>query len=113
MINKKIYAAIILLALVAGCSSSKTVQNVVVIGWDGAQREHVQQMLARDELPVLAALSRKGEMVDIDITDGATDTKAGWTQIFTGYAAATTGVYNNRRFNPIPEGYTGWRWTDR
>ncbi len=69
-------------------------KNIIVIGWDGAQRAHVQEMTARDELPNLTALSRQGKLIDIDVTNGATDTKAGWTQILTGYSCEITGVYN-------------------
>ncbi len=35
-----------------------------------------------------------------------TDTKAGWTQILTGYEPEITGVYSNNRFGPIPPGYS-------
>lgn len=101
------------LALAVGlaviCTTAKaedTYQKVIIIGWDGAQREHVKEMLARDELPNLAALSKDGTMVDIDIVTGATDTMAGWSQILTGYAPNKTGIYSNHRFQPIPEGYS-------
>ena len=79
--------------------------NVVLIGWDGVQREHLQQCLKRTELPNLAALGQAGALVDIDVTE-VTDTKAGWAQILTGYAAAVTGVYNNGRYQSVPAGYT-------
>lgn len=81
-------------------------RNIVLIGWDGAQRAHVQEMIGRNELPNLVALAKEGTMVDIDITMGATDTKAGWTQILTGYAPEKSGVYNNSRYGPIPVGYS-------
>jgi hypothetical protein len=80
-------------------------RNVVLIGWDGAQREHVQQCLSRGELPNLAALGKAGALVDIDISE-TTDTKAGWSQILTGYSAKITGVYSNSHYQPIPQGYT-------
>jgi arylsulfatase A-like enzyme len=92
------------------CSSlpaePKTPRNIIVIGWDGAQRNHVKEMIARNELPNLVALCNEGKRIDIDVTDGATDTKAGWTQILTGYSCQVTGVYNNARYQPIPEGYS-------
>jgi hypothetical protein len=81
-------------------------KNIVVIGWDGAQRAHVQEMITRNELPHLTALSKQGKLIDIDVTNGATDTKAGWTQILTGYSCDITGVYGNGRYQPIPEGYS-------
>ena len=81
-------------------------QGVVLVGWDGAQRAHLQEMMARDEVPNLVALGAEGALVDIDITSGATDTKAGWTQILTGYTPETTGVWSNYVYTAIPEGYT-------
>jgi hypothetical protein len=79
-------------------------RNVILFGWDGAQREHVQQCLERGELPALKQLSQEGALVDIDVVTGATDTKAGWTQILTGYHPETTGVYNNSRYRDVPKG---------
>ncbi|MHC9538735.1 MAG: alkaline phosphatase family protein [Vulcanimicrobiota bacterium] len=79
--------------------------NAVLIGWDGAQRDHVKEAMARGELPALKRLSAEGAMVDIDIR-GVTDTNAGWAQILTGYYPEISGVYSNRRYRPIPEGYT-------
>ncbi len=79
-------------------------QNVILFGWDGAQREHVQQCLERNELPTLAKLAEEGALVDVDVVTGATDTKAGWSQILTGYNPEVTGVYSNGRFRDIPEG---------
>ncbi|MBN1124323.1 MAG: alkaline phosphatase family protein [Sedimentisphaerales bacterium] len=84
---------------------SKAPRNVILIGWDGAQREHVQQCLARKELPNLQRLIDQGTMVNIDI-EGKTDTKAGWSQILTGYYPQVTGVFSNARFQPIPKGYS-------
>ena len=59
-------------------------KNIILFGWDGAQREHVKQCLERGELPTLKKLGEEGALVDIDIVNGATDTKAGWSQILTG-----------------------------
>ncbi len=78
-------------------------QNVILIGWDAAQREHVEQCLARKELPNLQRLIDQGTYVKIDI-EGTTDTKAGWSQILTGYYPEVTGVYSNGRFQPVPKG---------
>jgi hypothetical protein len=86
-------------------AAGQTPYNIVLIGWDAAQREHVQQCLSRGELPNLAALGKTGALVDIDIAE-KTDTKAGWSQILTGYSAAVTGVYSNSKYQPIPAGYS-------
>jgi hypothetical protein len=78
-------------------------RNIVLIGWDGAQRNHIKECLSRNELPNLKKLSDEGAFVEIDV-EGTTDTKAGWSQIFTGYYPTVTGVYNNRQYQPIPKG---------
>jgi hypothetical protein len=106
MFRKSMYFIPIAAVLLAGCVSDGDVKNIVVIGWDGSQRNHVREMLERKELPNLAALSKEGKMVDIDVTSGATDTKAGWTQILTGYRCEVTGVYSNGKYQPVPEGYS-------
>lgn len=80
--------------------------NIILFGWDGAQREHVQQCLKRGELPVLKKLSEEGALVAVDVVNGATDTKAGWTQILTGYNPEVTGVYSNGKFRDVPKGYS-------
>jgi hypothetical protein len=78
-------------------------QNVILFGWDGAQREHVDQCLARGELPNLQKLIGQGKYVQIDV-EGKTDTKAGWSQILTGYYPEVTGVYSNSLYQPVPKG---------
>jgi hypothetical protein len=80
-----------------------TPRNVVLFGWDGAQREHVMQCLEKGELPTLKQLAAEGKLVNIDVR-GTTDTKAGWTQILTGYDPEVTGVYSNGRFQAVPKG---------
>jgi len=78
-------------------------KNIVLFGWDGAQRNHLNECLARGELPVLKKIAEGGAYVEIDI-EGTTDTKAGWSQILTGYFPAVTGVFSNRRYQSIPKG---------
>ena len=81
------------------------VQNIILIGWNGAQRDHVNEAIARGELPNLKKLSREGAFVKIDI-EGGTDHQAGLAQILTGYYPEVTGVYSNRKYQPIPKGLT-------
>jgi len=80
-------------------------RHAILIGWDGAQRAHVHEMLERGKLPNLASLAARGALVDIDIGE-KTDTKAGWSQILTGYSAGVTGVHSNSEYQPIPYGYS-------
>jgi alkaline phosphatase len=90
---------------IVGKTANQDIKNAILIGWDGAQRNHVKEAFSRNELPNLAMLSKEGALVAIDITR-TTDTKAGWTQILTGYEPEQTGVFNNKIFQPIPSGYT-------
>lgn len=76
------------------------------MGWDNAHRDHVKALLQAGKLPNLQALIAQGALVDIEVTSGATDTKAGWTQILTGYKPQITGVYNNAWFRDVPAGYS-------
>lgn len=98
--------ALLLIFPIQARAVGKEVKNIVVIGWDAAERSRTKELLKKGELPNLAALIREGKLLDIDVVTGATDTKAGWTQLLTGYVPEKTGVYNNGRYEPIPEGYT-------
>jgi hypothetical protein len=97
---------VLLLNLPVWAQPVREVRSVIVIGWDGTDRSHAKELLESGELPNLAALIKEGKLLDIDVVTGATDTKAGWTQLLTGYVPEKTGVYNNGRYEPIPEGYT-------
>ncbi len=79
--------------------------NVMLIGWDAAQRDHVKECMNRGELPHLKKLGEEGALVAIDILR-TTDTKAGWSQILTGYHPEVTGVISNTLFHSIPAGLT-------
>jgi hypothetical protein len=85
--------------------------NVIVIGWDGVQRDRFMQCYnnvlpeCSSGLPNLAALD-DGRVLNLTITNGDTSTKPGWAQLLTGYNAEVTGVYNNGHYQPIPEGYS-------
>ncbi|MGQ9760768.1 MAG: alkaline phosphatase family protein [Thermogutta sp.] len=84
--------------------AAKKPRNIILIGWDGAQRNHLMECFDRGELPNLKQLTSEGALVNIDVITGATDTKAGWTQILTGYNPEVTGVYSNGRFRDVPKG---------
>lgn len=98
-------AALFLMVSAGFAQDATPPKNVVLFGWDGAQREHVVQLLVRGKLPTLTRVARAGNWVEIEI-EGATQTKAGWAEILTGYGPDVTGVYSNRRYRPIPPGLT-------
>ena len=80
-------------------------RNIILIGWDGAQRDHVNECLNRGELPNIEQLGSEGAMVEIYM-DTQTDTSAGWAEILTGYGPNVTSAYGNTAFGVIPRGYT-------
>lgn len=88
-------------------SSIEEVKNVILIGWDGVQRNHLYELMNRQLLPNLMTLINNGAIVNVTVTDHRTDSKSGWTQIMTGYRWWKTGVYSNVYwFNSIKAGYT-------
>lgn len=89
-------------------SSWEEVKNVILIGWDAVQRDHLFEMLNSGRLSNLTSfVNQNGRLFNITIMDHITDTKAGWTQILTGYRWWRTGVFNNEYwFHSIPRGYT-------
>ncbi len=80
--------------------------NAILISWDGVDREDLYLLLRRGELESLELLASEGVIVNITVTGHTTDTKAGHAQMLTGYGPDITGVYNNGRYRPIPDGYT-------
>ncbi|HJX52139.1 MAG TPA: alkaline phosphatase family protein [Polyangia bacterium] len=87
-------------------STPPRLRSAILISWDGALREHINDCLKRNQLPNLAQLIKEGRMVDIEVSGHVTDTKSGHAQMLTGYDPNLTGVYSNTRFRPIPHGYS-------
>ncbi len=82
-------------------------KNVILLGWDGVQRDHLLDLMDRKLMPNLSSFLEEGRMVNMTVTDHPTDTKAGWAQILTGYKWWRTGVFDNIFwFKSIPRGYT-------
>ena len=98
--------ALIVLPAEAQDAKPTMANNAMIVGWDGAHRDHVKALLQEGKLPNLKKLIDEGTLVDVDVTSGATDTKAGWTQILTGYRPEITGVLNNGRFRDVPAGFS-------
>ena len=79
-------------------------RSAILISWDGALREHVNDCLGRNQMPNLAQLIKEGRMVNIEVSGHVTDTRSGHAQMLTGYDPDFTGVFSNTRFRPIPRG---------
>ena len=85
-------------------STPPRLRSAILISWDGALREHINDSMKRNQLPNLAQLIKEGRMVDIEVSGHVTDTKSGHAQMLTGYDPSLTGVFSNTRFRPIPRG---------
>jgi predicted AlkP superfamily pyrophosphatase or phosphodiesterase len=81
-------------------------KNLLLIGWDGVQWNHVNELLDAGKLPNLAKLSADGAFVHTKVSDHETCTKPGWAQINTGLSAKTSGIYSNFKYRPLPAGAT-------
>ncbi|HJX63409.1 MAG TPA: alkaline phosphatase family protein [Polyangia bacterium] len=79
-------------------------RSAILISWDGALREHINDSLKRNQMPNLAQLIKEGRMVDIEVSGHVTDTRSGHAQMLTGYDPSVTGVVSNTIFRPIPLG---------
>jgi len=97
---------LVVLAISVVLRAADVPRGIMVIGWDGAERNNVKRLLAADELPNLAALAKDGALVDIDIVTGLTETAPGFAQILTGYVPDNIGVHSDKIYRPIPRGYT-------
>jgi hypothetical protein len=79
-------------------------RSAVLVSWDGVGRDRLRELLGAGRLPGMATLVLNGALVDIDVRDHRTDTKAGHAEMLTGYGPDVTGVHSNTRFGPIPAG---------
>ena len=103
--SRFLFAVLLLVSATAFKPSTPPRQrSAILISWDGALREHVNDCLKRNQMPNLAQLIKEGRMVDIEVSGHVTDTKAGHAQMLTGYDSDFTGVFSNTRFRPIPRG---------
>ena len=50
------------------CFATEEPQNVILLGWDGVQRNHLYELLYQNELPNIMALINEGTIVNITIT---------------------------------------------
>lgn len=84
----------------------KKPNNIILIGWDGTQREHLMELLTSGKLQNLQKLISEGSLVNTQVITGSTETKPGWAEILTGYSSDRMEIYDNDHYKPIPKGYT-------
>ena len=121
--RRLIRTAIIACAVIASCALSRPLstaettaqasaipftpaKNLLLIGWDGVQWSHLNELLEAGKLPNLAKLKADGALAHISITDHKTCTKPGWAQINSGLSAKASGISSNAEYRPMPAGAT-------
>ena len=110
-----ITAGVATLGALAGHTGAAAAQSkLLLVGWDGAERAVMEELLDGGALPKLAAL---GPLVPITVTtpDGEiTVTNPGWTKVHTGLGADVTGVLSNHVWKQVPAASTlSARWVAR
>ncbi len=91
--------AVLAMVLFAACVGPPRRRQVIVIGWDGADWQLLDELMARGTMPELAGLVREG-------TSGALRTihpplsPIVWTTMMTGRAPLDHGVLDFTRFDP-------------
>ena len=109
---RMILAAALATALLAASAQpapprvSRPAKNLLLLGWDGVQWNHLQELLAAGKLPHLAKLQAEGSFAHALVSDHATDTKSGWVQICSGLPASESGTHSNSDYRPLPPGAT-------
>lgn len=81
--------------------------NVILISFDGYQRNHLWEQLDAGEMPNLERFMEEGVYLELNQIDTKTQTKTAHAQMLSGYQNNVTGVYANLLvFHPLPIGYT-------
>jgi len=81
-------------------------KDIILICWDGLDRSVLRELLDKQKLPNLKSLIDEGSLQDIEVAGHVTVTKPSHAEMLTGLDTATTGVYSNAVYRPIPEGCT-------
>ena len=81
-------------------------RNIILISWDGVNRDVLYYLLEQGELPNLKMLIEQGSIVDMRISDHQTDSIAGHAEMLTGYGPSFTNIYSKENVQRLPERYT-------
>jgi hypothetical protein len=93
--------------------------NVLIVGWDGVQRDHLRECLERRDrgcpygLPGIMRLTGGRGVLPLTVTTSATETMPGWVEVLTGYDASRLGVVGNTHYGAIPAGYSVFEKAER
>lgn len=80
--------------------------NAILFSWDGLDRSVFEELLAEKKLPNALSLIREGSYHEADVVGCISLTKPSHAMMLTGLGTDDTRVVSNKKFQPIPEGYT-------
>ncbi len=107
MLRRVLVILLFSMLLASPAYSEDEAPNVILISFDGYQRNHLWEQLDAGEMPNLKRLMEAGVYLELNQIDYMTQTKTAHAQMLSGYQANVTGVYANLIvFHPLPTGYT-------
>jgi len=107
MLRHVLVILLFFLLLAPSAHAEEQPPNVILVSFDGYQRNHLWEQLEAGEMPNLERLMEEGVYLELNQIDYMTQTKTAHAQMLSGYQANVTGVYaNGFVFHPLPTGYT-------
>ncbi len=107
MLRRVMVVLLFSMFLVPSAYAEEQPPNVILISFDGYQRNHLWEQLDAGEMPNLKRLMEEGVYLELNQIDTKTQTKTAHAQMLSGYQNNVTGVYANLLvFHPLPTGYT-------
>jgi hypothetical protein len=107
MLRRVLFVLLFSMLLAPSAYADEDPPNVILISFDGYQRNHLWEQLDAGEMPNLERLMEEGVYLELNQIDYLTQTKTAHAQMLSGYQANVTGVYANLFvFHPLPTGYT-------
>lgn len=97
-------AGLLLLPLHLDLAQDSPEQSLILLSWDGVQRNHFFELLNSGCLPNVQSLADK--IVNYTISDHGTNTIPSHIQLMTGYSSFITGCFDNQVWQPVPDGLT-------
>lgn len=107
VLSKRVFVLVFLVTFCVRVAFADEQKNVILMSWDGYQRNHLLEDLSNGQLPNLEKLIDQGVYLNLTVIDHKTQTKPGHAQMLTGYRGDVHGVFANAvNFTSVPEGFT-------
>lgn len=101
-----VMAYIGVMGLITPVVADNAQKGVILISWDGVQKDTLQTLLSEGRLGNLSSILEKGSFINMSYTDHYADTTAAHAEMLTGYPPEITGIYKSMRYKEIPKDLT-------